>query len=132
MRLRARLLVFVTATSIGLIVGLYMLSSTLLVRNYAELERQYAVQDVERASRAFWQLADDLHVKASDWAEWDDTYRFLADRNPSYIQSNLLDDTLVKLRLDLLLYADNHGKLFYARSIRRLKDVRPPEPAAVL
>ena len=37
----------------------------------------------------------------NDWAAWDDTYRFMQDRDPIYIESNLVDQTFVGNRLNL-------------------------------
>src|SRR5579871_914132 len=132
MKLRHRILFFLGVTVIGLFLGIYSLSSTVLLRSYTRLEHQNTAQNVERASRAFYQLVNDVHEKSVDWAAWDDTYLFLTNHNKAYIASNLDDAALASMRIDLILYVDTRGRIFYAKTIKRLKDLKPPSPEAVL
>src|SRR5690606_13013207 len=39
---------------------------------------------------------------ASDWANWDDTYQFVADRNARFIEMNLIPETFSNLRINAL------------------------------
>jgi signal transduction histidine kinase/DNA-binding response OmpR family regulator len=51
-----------------------------------------------------------------DWAVWDDTYRYMADRNPAYVQS-VLDrtSTFESIQVQGVLYYDTAGNYFDGR-----------------
>jgi diguanylate cyclase (GGDEF)-like protein/PAS domain S-box-containing protein len=102
------------------------------LQDYARLERENAERDVERAYRAFTQLVKELHNKSIDWSNWDDTYRFMADRNHDYQKSNLGDDSLIGLQLDAMFFVDARGKLFESRRLKHASNLAPPQPEAVI
>ncbi len=129
MKLRPRILLWMSLTLALMILGVYVTSSRHLLSSYRALERQDAEQNVERASRAFVQLSDSLHNKSVDWAHWDDTFVFMKDRNKEYIKSNLIADSLVSLNIDLIMFIDTRGKMFYRFAIKRLIDLPRPDPA---
>ena len=45
-----------------------------------------------------------------DYAAWDDTYQFISDHNPKYLQSNIVEETYKDLRLNVIAYFDSQGK----------------------
>ena len=128
MNLRTRILVFAGLTLACLITGIYFLSSKLLMHTYAELESQDAQRNLDRASLAYAQLNADLHVKTVDWAQWNDAYQFLKDHNDSFIKSNMIENSISNMELDLVMYLDTKGRIFSATPVKRLKGVRQPLP----
>ncbi len=132
MKLHNRVLLLLGATLLCLVVGVSLLSSRLLLRSYIRLEQQRAVRNLERVGGAFQQLVDALHEKSFDWANWDDSYRFMADHNRAYIASNLTDAGLQGMRLDAILYVDVHGHLFHTKTIHRFPKLSPPLPTEIL
>ena len=61
-------------------------------------------------------LTEDLNATTSDWAQWDDTYEFVTGRRPEYVDKNLNAETYRRLRLNLLIIIDEHGRPAYAKS----------------
>jgi len=57
---------------------------------------------------------DQLKSFASDWGRWDDSYRFLQDKNNAYIESNMGEESLENLSTIGLLYLDLDFKEFYS------------------
>jgi PAS domain S-box-containing protein len=104
--LRKKTLGIIAAASIGLILVLYTTLSVLISRDFHVLEVQYAQQDVERAIDALASDLNSLGTSTQEYAEWDDTYAFIRDRNRAYIQSNLIDRTFKALRLNLFVLLD--------------------------
>jgi signal transduction histidine kinase len=47
---------------------------------------------------------------------WDDTYAFIADHNPDYIDSNLIDATLLKDKINEILFIDVTGQVVYSKT----------------
>ncbi|MBS7656999.1 hypothetical protein KEJ33_03655 [Candidatus Bathyarchaeota archaeon] len=52
-----------------------------------------------------------------DWASWDDTYNFVQNANPNYIQTNLVDETFINSKLNLMLFFNAAGN-FVRQSLR--------------
>ena len=52
-----------------------------------------------------------------DWANWDDSYNFVQDRNEAYIESNLYPESLATINVNMLLFIDTSGQLVYGKAI---------------
>lgn len=103
MELRKRLII---ASGLCLALGAWAISSVALessVRGFAEIEHDRAENDVARINEAFRNAIAALHTKSADWANWDDTYDFIGDRNREYIESNLDTSSLEGIRIDTIM-----------------------------
>ena len=47
-----------------------------------------------------------MGAMAVDWADWDDTYRFMSDHNARYIQSNLGQSSIAAMQMDVVMMLD--------------------------
>lgn len=53
-----------------------------------------------------------LHNLTKDWAAWDDTYIFMENKNyEKFIKINIVPETYLNLKIDLLLYTYLNGKI---------------------
>ena len=52
---------------------------------------------------------ENLNSILKDWSFWDDTYNFINDRNPSYVNANLNDESLENLSLNMMLFVNQTG-----------------------
>ncbi|MCX9085913.1 MAG: hypothetical protein OIN87_14075 [Candidatus Methanoperedens sp.] len=50
-----------------------------------------------------------------DWAWWDDTYEFIEDTNPDYINTSLGDESLTGLRLNVIIYINSTGETVFVK-----------------
>jgi sensor domain CHASE-containing protein len=82
-------------------------------RTYTRLEQRQAMEDIQRCVDAIREAAYYLDVTASDWASWDDTYRFMEDRNPEYKNVNLNRDSMETVQLNLLCLVDTSGAVVW-------------------
>jgi PAS domain S-box-containing protein len=106
--------------SVAVLVGvLWVLMSSVTLRSLERLERQQTARDVERAGRALQESIVELHLKTADWATWDDTWRYVVDRNPAYVTSNMTNETFVNMRIDAAAIADDEGRLVYTKQVDR-------------
>ena len=126
MGLRVRLLFFVCITMACLIVGIRWISSSQLMVSYEELEHTDATYNVDRAYRGFGQLVTDLHARSSDWASNDAAYRFMASHDASYIASIQAKESVANMRVDLVLFFDDNGRVAQSFPIRRSTTAAPP------
>jgi sensor domain CHASE-containing protein/signal transduction histidine kinase len=123
MNLRKKCLSIVAATTFCLLVILYVVSQYVLLSGFKKVEREDTEQNVNRLLDAFAEALNNLCVKSADWAQWDDTYRFIQDHNQEYIQSNLPDNIFSDLKIDLILFFDDEKRLIFSRGFDEEKGV---------
>jgi|GEM_PF-593110 len=114
--------------ALGLLL-IYSASHLLLLRGFLTIENEAMKQDVKRAQDA---IADDIgkvDYIAHDWAVWDDTYAFIQDRNEAYIKNNLSAESLIRLKLNFILYINTAGEIIYqgAVDVKQAKLIPVPD-----
>jgi PAS domain S-box-containing protein len=124
--LRGQILPIVGATLMGLLGVIYLSSSTLLLAGFAQFEQQDTARNVKRAVDVLSDEIDKLSFTANDWAAWDDTYAFIEDENSDYIQTNLNDATIARLRLDMMLYIHRSGRIVFGQKFNPETGERAP------
>ena len=125
MKLRQRLILILVSTTVVLIFLLLKFSSSGLMESFQALEQSEVKKNVARVDDAFGQRVNELHGKSSDWAYWDDAYKFMEDHNQSFITSNLQN---VNMKVDAIVFVDNNGKIFQAKSLQRRHGLPLPKP----
>jgi signal transduction histidine kinase/sensor domain CHASE-containing protein len=97
-------LVVVSTALIGLLTIIYGVSWTMLDRSLKAAELQTTHRAVESVQGLLSQTNADFSRRFVDWSSWDDTYKFVADQNSDYIESNLAPEALIKMQVDLVVY----------------------------
>jgi signal transduction histidine kinase len=95
--------------------------------NYATLERVQAEKDLSRCVAALEDEIEHLDAFVNDWSAWDDTCRFMMDRNQGYIDSNLGNRTFLDNRLNLIAFYDLKGLRIWGRTF----DLATGEPVPI-
>lgn len=129
--IRAKVAWIVAATTIGLIILLYISLNFFVLNSFKAIEEQAVQQAVQRALNA---LADDLaglQRTATDYAVWDDTYGFLQDRSADYLEINYDPGTLVRNRVDVVLFLDEAGQIIANRQIDATGEQILPVPPQI-
>ena len=97
-----------------LAIGLFWwLSSSLIMRRFADLEREAALRNVERVQEAFDAQLGKMDTTVRDWAWWDDTCGFVEGSNKDYKTSNLRETTFTGLGVNLIAFLDATGREVY-------------------
>lgn len=81
-----------------------ILSQSLFMQSYLDLENQDILSDIARLQYTLEHEIENLSVLTNDWAAWDDSYDFMLDANPDFINSNLGQNTLENLDLNFMIY----------------------------
>ncbi len=113
--LRRKTLLIVAVTMIGLVGGLYAISSFLLHRGFGKLEEQFATENVERAASAVSNDLATLDRTTSEYASWDQTYEFVHGQRPSYINTEFPASTFQQLQISFVAIYDSSGKQLFAK-----------------
>ncbi len=117
--LRTKMLLLVGITATVLLVLLYALSHLILVKSFAHLEQDEVAQDTRRVINTLHSDTAELNRITVDWAQRDDTYRFIEDHNTAYIESNLSDRTFETFDFTVMLFIDSSDKLVYGKVFNR-------------
>ncbi|MBX7138030.1 MAG: response regulator [Oligoflexia bacterium] len=135
MTLRQKTALVLLISALLLVLALRLIVTPILSEGFNRIEHQDMLKDLDRASRAIDAEANHLAVKLSDWAYWDDSYRFVKDHNKQFIESNLLYDSVLGLEIDYILFFDQHRSLILGLGLnaqaQRLDPVDSPLAAQI-
>jgi len=93
----------------------YTVQQLVILPSFLTLETQDAQMDMERAEQAIQREIAALAQAAGDWASWNDTYRFIEDKNSEFRLSTLTRiGVLDQLRVDLLYFVDVAGNVVWS------------------
>jgi len=108
------LLTIITAFAFFLI-AVAVIAHTVFLNSYLDLEQRFAEENIRRIHFMLDYELDGLASLASDWGAWDDTYAFMEDHNPTFIQSNMVDGTFEELMINAVIILDNEGSTVYSK-----------------
>ncbi|WP_292388568.1 CHASE4 domain-containing protein [Methanosarcina sp. UBA5] len=107
----------ITLLIFGVLAAAFTLTHTMQLSNFLSLEEKYTRNNVERVQNAISTEQGYLDYIAQDWACWNETYKFVEDRNQMFIQENIQNHTLAELKINVMLFVNNSGSLVYAKSV---------------
>jgi diguanylate cyclase (GGDEF)-like protein/PAS domain S-box-containing protein len=113
--LRAKTLVILGATLLGLTALLALVARTLVMAGFEAIEVRAVRENLERARLALAEEMEGLAGTARDYAVWDETYRFVEDRHPDYLVRQLPTQDQSELRVAVVALADLRGKVLHDR-----------------
>ncbi|WP_024791178.1 CHASE4 domain-containing protein [Lebetimonas sp. JS032] len=113
--------IFYVFISILLIVGFFSYSYHNLFNNFTEDYVQEKLSQVDFIIKKEKQFLEKI---TNDWAEWDDAYNFIQNRNNEFIKSNFGGgDTLLNLGIDGMIFLDKNLNLVYGRAVKNNKEI---------
>lgn len=116
---------------ISLIVVFYVTSSTIFSRSLTKIAKQDTQQVVAGALNVFTQGIEDFGNLHADWAAWDDTYNFIQSGNPQYIKSNLTNEQIALLNVNLILYVNANGEITFGTGFNLNTKQKAPIPEKI-
>ncbi len=131
MKLRTKALLVFGSTMAGIVMIVLFSVGWILLPSFTRLEMTNARRTVERLLGVINTEVESLQNIVEDWASWDDTYRFVQDRNQGYITKNILDGTFKALKISLLMIVDKSGRQVFARAYDLETNKRVAVPRAL-
>ncbi len=128
MHIRSKVILIIVSVTLMIIAATYLMSNTIILSSFAEVDNVRASEDMKRVSKAIEDEIDNLNAVNSDWALWDDSYEYMSDRNEDYVQSNLVGGVFENLKLDLIVYTDESGNIVYGQAYDHIKQ-EPVSPS---
>lgn len=132
--LRIKIIGSIIATTAFMLLLLYLPMRQILIKSYADLEEQTMFRNVQYVLSQISTTIEDLNRIATDYASWDDTYRFMETLDQDYVDSNYIDSTYSNNQLNVIMLIDNSGKVTYANAYDFNKEtfISIPEQLQVL
>lgn len=96
--------------------------------NFLELEEADTLANVERVQNAVSTEQGYLDYINEDWACWNDTCKFIENRNQKFIDTNIQNETLTSLRINVMIYVNDKGSVVYAKAIDVYSGKQKPVP----
>ncbi|MDI6874432.1 MAG: CHASE4 domain-containing protein [Actinomycetota bacterium] len=130
--LRRKVVALFAIAFLAMVIILNLVAWYVVLGGYRELEEDRVLEDISRATDAFRHEGENLDLVVRDWAFWDDTYAFVADPDPAYIQANLTESTFTGLRIQVMLFLDDQGRMVYAKGVDLKMEREMPVPEGLL
>jgi sensor domain CHASE-containing protein len=122
--IRAKVAALTAAIFLVLGIAEILVEKQVVMPSFAELERANARVAMRRINFALDLVIDRIAVSANDWGNWVDTYRFVQDRNPEFIKTDITNVALRQLNVNVMLILDLDGSVLASKSLE-LKSDRP-------
>lgn len=117
MSLRKKTILVVVLTTIVLMVSVYLLTSKILLSEFIHVEDREVVSNIKRLEDVIDAEIQVLNTKTSDWSRWDDSYRFVTDRNQEFIDSNLGVESMKNLEVNMMVFLDLSGQVVTSQRV---------------
>jgi sensor domain CHASE-containing protein len=116
---KIRLKLITLLAGIFLVLGLaeIQVEKRIIMPSFAELERTGAHTAMQRIDSALKQLIDRIAISATEWGNWDETYRYVVVRSPEFLTANVTDIGLRQLDINVMLLVTNEGRIIMARDL---------------
>ncbi len=92
-------------------------SEFIVKKGFLKLENGQTRSLVNAAERYLRLKLTGLDKLLTDWANWDDSYQFVQDANPDYIDSNLPIETLLDQSLVCVVFQNRKGEIIYLKAV---------------
>ena len=128
MSLRVKTFVILVIVVLSYTVLSYLVQRLVILPSFIALEQETARKDVLRCVAALRREVQEIDGVVRDWANWDDTYRFIRDRDRDYIKANLTLSSYKNTRLNLIYLLDTEGRVVWGELWNLEREVRIAMP----
>ncbi len=117
--IKKHLIYFFTVITIVLvlIISIFMYA---IYPNYEVYEESFAQKEAEYLKKLINYQIERFQLTVNDWAFWDDTYKFVGDKNRDYIDSNIAPETYSELSIDYLVIFNRYMDSIFSGGADRL------------
>lgn len=132
MNLRLKVLIVLTCLWVGMSLLIISYSKYTLTQDYAELERSQMAASIQQTQKAIDDLMDAFKQHNADWAQWDNTYQFMQDKNQAYLDANCTGPAFKNIGVNLMLFFKPNGDLWVGLNFDNDKNAFVPVPPELI
>jgi two-component system, NtrC family, sensor kinase len=111
MSLRIKVIGSLALLFAALSVAAFLIQLRVVEPSFARLERANARTAMRRVDYAIDRDLETLQNDATDWANWEDAYRFVLGRNPKFVATNFTHTAIAQIQIDSILIVDLKGRI---------------------
>ena len=115
MNLRSKVILVASISVILVVLLINVIGHLIIIDGFHKIEVHNTETSLKNAQSFLDSELNYLDLKAQDWAKWDDMYNYILDRNDTFVERNLTDDTFANLDVNLVVITDKSGKVLYSR-----------------
>jgi adenylate cyclase len=116
MSIRKKTFCAIVAALAIMIVILYFLLSSIILRQFQKIEQDDAAANTERARDAFQNRIASIDGGLFTNAQWDDCYNYMLHPTKAFEDNNLGESMFTGINLNYILFIDKNKKILYAQS----------------
>ena len=117
MKIRLKLIALIAGIFVILGLAEVLVEKRVVMPSFAELERADARTAMRRIDNALDLTLERIAVAATEWGNWDETYRFIEERKADFVTANVTDIGLRQLNVNLLMFIDRDGRVVLSRDL---------------
>lgn len=129
--MRKKMLLFMVLLGIALIGLIFLIMNALLVSSILHWERKNTEQNVLRIKNILQDETVRLESIVRDWANWDDTYAFVANPRREFIENNLMDEFFSDLQLDFIVFLNSRAEMVFQKGYDLVEGKEISVPASL-
>ncbi|KAF5049454.1 Diguanylate cyclase, GGDEF domain [anaerobic digester metagenome] len=118
-RTKVFLIIFVLFAALG--IADFFVQRFIIYPSFLALEHREVGENLQRIFHAIDRETYHVERLCRDWATWNDSHDFMATGHEGFIESNLSDDSLDNISLNLLVFCDTKGNIVWSR-VRDLEE----------
>lgn len=116
MRLRRKLAWILIGTCLIILCIALIDSRIILIKRFQILVADQAQSDLYRISQSIRNAKETLRLYATSFAQWDDAYHFLQDKNQKFIDTNFVEGTFTSSKINIFAFFDENNQFFYGKA----------------
>jgi len=116
MSVRAKVFTIILVLFASLGLADFFVQRFVIYPSFLELEHHEAGQNLQRVFQAIDRESYHLERICRDWATWDDSYDFMATRSEAYAKSNLNDQALDSLAINVMIFFAPDGSIVWGNA----------------
>lgn len=110
---RIKILLTVAVGVVGLSLLIYVISESLILKSYVQIEQAGMEKDLNRAVDAIQEFSDQQMIKLADWASWDEAYDYTEKRNEDWPPTSIYPASMANLDNNLAMFTNPDGSIFF-------------------
>lgn len=131
MRHRTKTIILILS-ALGVLLAIFAVgSSWLFLNSFSRLETQLMLTEIKRANESIQSEISHIETIAADYSGWDEAYQFVQNGNREFIETNLAKPVFSKLRLNLIAYFNNDGKMVFGKAFDYRNNRQLPMPSGL-
>ncbi len=117
MTIRLKVILIVIFSVVALTLTMYVVTQTVLLKSYINIENDEAVKNLERADNAIQKVLEGLGLTVKDWTTWDPPYSFVQGKNPSFKDTDLTTLGMVNIKLNAMVFVNTDHKVVFSKMV---------------